>query len=179
MHETAPIPVEVPAGFPKKFQDLRESTLYAWVMVRKVNRYSLNDRGVLVITDRHLFLFDTEGHIKRLARLSDIEKAARSPESKTICIKFFKELNEPTLMLQLRSDPRNPKAQGDVLNVVDYFRKMARNGEELPVIMMNHEVERLMEFAPWEKPPGYAPPDQKLKLKTRYIWGGSVRPARA
>eukprot|EP01064_Diplonema_japonicum_P010667 TRINITY_DN1789_c3_g1_i1.p1 TRINITY_DN1789_c3_g1~~TRINITY_DN1789_c3_g1_i1.p1 ORF type:complete len:534 (+),score=83.59 TRINITY_DN1789_c3_g1_i1:101-1603(+) len=174
----APSKISVPSQFQSRFKDLKD--VYVWRLVDKVTTDDTKEEKVFVVSDKHLFLFNTEGVMSRLARLSDIELAARnhSENSETICIKFFKELAEPSLMLVLKSDTRNQGKSQDPLVVINYFRKLARNGEELEVRMLS-DNKKPDEFRPWTKPPSYHPPIDKLNKKREYLFKGSVRPPQA
>ncbi|KAJ9450907.1 hypothetical protein DIPPA_19842 [Diplonema papillatum] len=173
-------PVTVPADFAAKFRDLinEGSSIYAFRAVEKLTTKNKRQGRVLVLKEKHVVLFDTDGHIKRIARVSDIEKCAKQPSTggQTVCIKFYPPLREPTLCLM---EPARLAGDRDVLDIVDTLRRRLRAGEALPVTAVDAGRDirmALPDFIPWEKPHGYQKPRIKFQQASRFLWDGSVEP---
>ena len=142
--------------------------------------------GILAVTKMHIFLFTYKGLIKRVARISDIELGARQNRGNLgggiqhVGIKFFEELREPSLLLELKDDKRAPP-QGDALEIIAQLRKPQRLGESLPITTLPKDssggIRGIPEMGPWKRPEGYSNPDKKLHNRSELLFTGSCRPA--
>eukprot|EP01064_Diplonema_japonicum_P003883 TRINITY_DN1256_c1_g1_i1.p1 TRINITY_DN1256_c1_g1~~TRINITY_DN1256_c1_g1_i1.p1 ORF type:complete len:424 (+),score=66.50 TRINITY_DN1256_c1_g1_i1:47-1318(+) len=150
---------------------------YVFEIVCKVNgsKPETSAKRYLFVDKRMLqLLTPNSGALTRVARLSDIEKAASTPDGGTIFIKFFEELNEPTLELRVEGGAR-------ILSIINYFRKQHRNDEELTVVPLqqsrNYRLALGPSFGPWVKPARYLAPKVKMEASGKYLTEGTVRGA--
>eukprot|EP01062_Namystynia_karyoxenos_P059681 TRINITY_DN5110_c0_g1_i1.p1 TRINITY_DN5110_c0_g1~~TRINITY_DN5110_c0_g1_i1.p1 ORF type:complete len:544 (+),score=172.25 TRINITY_DN5110_c0_g1_i1:77-1633(+) len=150
------------------FNDFR--AIYHWAIVDKLTLKGEKQERVLILTASHLFLADVSGKIYRAAKISDIEKVAvqdRQAQVPALAIKFSRASFEPTVLLQLRRDHRNPPQCSTVQQLLGTLNSLRRPqcGEELQVqeFPPGQLMHKAPELGPWEKPPGYMTPKDKAK----------------
>eukprot|EP01060_Flectonema_neradi_P015324 TRINITY_DN21972_c0_g1_i1.p1 TRINITY_DN21972_c0_g1~~TRINITY_DN21972_c0_g1_i1.p1 ORF type:complete len:655 (+),score=100.58 TRINITY_DN21972_c0_g1_i1:45-2009(+) len=162
-----------------------KSQFYVWRYVLRITSRQDMQEGILAVTNMHIFLITHKGKIKRVARISDIELGARQNRGNLgggmqhIGIKFFAELREPSLLLELKDDKRAPP-QGDALDIIAQLRKPLRLGESLPIQTLPKDsaggIREIPEMGPWKRPEGYRTPKKKLGNGRELLLPGSCRP---
>eukprot|EP01065_Artemidia_motanka_P021057 TRINITY_DN25098_c0_g1_i1.p1 TRINITY_DN25098_c0_g1~~TRINITY_DN25098_c0_g1_i1.p1 ORF type:complete len:537 (+),score=103.13 TRINITY_DN25098_c0_g1_i1:58-1611(+) len=165
--------VKVPQGMDVPFRDF--STIYYWSVVDKVTSKGAKQERVIVLCATHLFVCDFNGTIYRVARHADVDKCAVQVQGAagwnhpSVAFRFQKSAQEPSILLLIRPDPRNPpqcRTTDQLVACLDRLRRPQVGGQELPVehFASGRVMHKSPEMGPWEKPPGYKTPQDKMKL---------------
>jgi len=165
--------VEIDKRFRAPFYDFKK--ICFWANVEKITSHQKKQDRVLVFCVSLMFLTDLDATIYRVARFEDVEKVVCQDQGQgksLIAIKFYESVNEPTLLILLQPDSRNPpecQTKDQLLHVLRTLRQPSTRQplavEDFPPGQNLHGAAGL---GPWSKPPGYLSPLLKMR---QYAYG--------
>eukprot|EP00756_Hemistasia_phaeocysticola_P023584 Hpha_TRINITY_DN15901_c2_g2::TRINITY_DN15901_c2_g2_i1::g.74069::m.74069 len=161
-------PVEIQKKYKAPFIDFQ--SIYFWSLVEKITSHQKKQERVLVLCVSLMFLCDLDGTIYRVARFEDIEKVVLQDQGRGrshVALKFREDVHEPTLLLLLKEDPRNPpecQTKDQLVERLNTLRRPHVGGQSLIVEQFTGGVLHMApHLGPWKKPPGYKKPLKKMQ----------------
>ena len=173
----------IPPKFAASFSDLCENGLLCWRIVDEITEKGKKEERVLAITTHFFFICSLEAEILTSLWVQDIdrlfvqERASHQGNSFVIGVRPQAHAKEPSVIVVLRTDKRNPINDGQhAVAAVQHVHTIATRGAgTLPVMRLDAttDIRRYSELGSLAKPAGYLDPVAKLqKWRTTGKWPG-------
>ena len=165
--------VTLPPKFAQHFSDLCKMGCYCWRIVDELSEKGRKTERVLSVTTSFFFLSTLEATITTSLRIQDIEKvflqerpASAGATITQIAIKPLASANEPTVMIQLRHDKRNPtnEPMHAIAAINHVLKQKSHTPLEVTRLQSTMDMRKVPEVSgTLSKPSGYMDPMSKLK----------------
>eukprot|EP00754_Rhynchopus_humris_P001125 Rhum_TRINITY_DN10708_c0_g1::Rhum_TRINITY_DN10708_c0_g1_i1::g.39886::m.39886 len=173
----------IPPKFAASFSDLCENGLLCWRIVDEITEKGKREERVLAITTHFFFICSLEAEILTSLWVQDIdrlfvqERASHQGNSFVIGVRPQAHAKEPSVIIVLRTDKRNPINDGQhAVAAVQHVHTIATRGAgTLPVMRLDAttDIRRYPELGSLAKPAGYLDPVAKLqKWRATGKWPG-------
>ena len=163
-------PSEPPAEFAEKFASIAKGC-YCWRILDQIKADLSVVECVLVVTSEFLLICSTKGDIVHVMRCQDVELAAYqeagASTAAVLAIKAYERCADPTTVLSLRLDARNPLNDPmHPIHALNFIRKKATHDDlsivKVPSAMPVHDLPALQ--GTFEEPKNYITPHMKFQI---------------